>query len=160
MAVFSKNTITQVSGFDNQCIAGELVYQQSTFWNGALEQLGLPVDLTGATIDAEIIRRRLENVRDTRYGLSFDIFNYEPTPDPIPLAITNLFSDEGKFTLVIDDSTWDLMAEDQGFDISSVNGIGFSGRIKISYPAQGLNPAQDLIVFLLFIIRSDGIINN
>jgi hypothetical protein len=33
MAVFAKNTLTQVSGFDNPIIAGELVYDQQTYWN-------------------------------------------------------------------------------------------------------------------------------
>jgi len=33
MAVFNKSSLTQVSGFDNPIIAGELVYQQQTFWN-------------------------------------------------------------------------------------------------------------------------------
>lgn len=58
MAVFNKNTLTQVSGFDNQIIAGELVYQQQTYWNLTLSG----VDLTDATIDAQIIRRQLSNV--------------------------------------------------------------------------------------------------
>jgi microcystin-dependent protein len=53
MAVFNKNSITQVSGFDNPCITGELVYQQKTFWNLTLtaEDGVSPVSLTGATID-------------------------------------------------------------------------------------------------------------
>jgi len=33
MAIFNKNTLTQVSGFNNQIFAGELVWNQSTFWN-------------------------------------------------------------------------------------------------------------------------------
>ena len=46
MALFSKNTLTQVSGFDNQIISGELVYNQKTFWNLALATDGVPIDLT------------------------------------------------------------------------------------------------------------------
>jgi len=162
MAVFNKNTLTQVSGFDNQIIAGELVWQQKTFWNLTLNaDDGTPLDLSDATIDAQIIRRTLTNVRDSRYGLAFDIGDYTPTPDPIPLTITTIGDGgTGAFTLVIDDSTWDLIANQPELDISSVNGAGFSGRIKISFPAVGATPANDLIIFLLFLVRSDAIVNN
>lgn len=159
MARFSKNALTQISGFDNQIIAGELVYNQATFWNLTLQIDDVPVDLTGATIDAQIIRRRIENVKDTRYGLSFDIFDYTPAPSPIDLEITNRADSVGLFTLVINDEAWGLVADDVGLDISSVNGIGYSGRIKISFPQQGSTPPQDWIIFLFFIVRSDGVIN-
>lgn len=166
MAVFSKNTLTQVSGFDNQIIAGELVYGQKTYWNLTLTNsvecggTPTPIDLTGATLDAQIIRRQLSNVKDTRYGLSFDISDYTPTPDPINLTITNVDEPNGAFTLVIDESAWDVVAGQPELDIDSVNGAGFSGRIKISFPVSGSTPANDLIVFLLFLVRSDAIVNN
>lgn len=161
MAVFNKNTLTQVSGFDNQIIAGELVYNQKTFWNLALlDNNELPLDLTGTTIDAQIIRRRLSNVKDSRYGLSFDISDYTPTPDPVTLTITNVSDADGSFTLVIDESAWELVANDPDLDIAYINGAGFSGRIKISFPAVDTTPANDLIIFLLFIVRSDAIVNN
>jgi hypothetical protein len=159
MAVFNKNTLTQVSGFDNQIIAGELVYQQKTFWNLTLANDGVPVDLTGTTIDAQIIRRRLTNVQDTRYGLSFDIGDYTPAPTAIPLTITNRVNASGQFTLVIDDTSWIAVAADPDLDIASINGAGFSGRIKISFPTAGSTPANDLVIFLLFLVRSDAIVN-
>ena len=160
MAVFAKNTLTQVSGFDNQIIAGELVYNQKTYWNLALNTDGTAIDLTGATINAQIIRRKLSNVQDTRYGLSFDIADYIPTPTAIPLTITNLSATTGQFTLTIDDSAWALTTTDTDLDIASINGAGFSGRIKISFPASGTTPANDLIIFLLFLVRSDAIVVN
>jgi hypothetical protein len=159
MAVFNKNSITQVSGFDNPCITGELVYQQKTYWNLSLtsEDGTTPVNLTGATIDAQIIRRTLTNVQDSRYGLSFDIGDYTPTPTAIPLTISNRVDATGSFTLVIDDTSWIAVASDPSLAIDSVNGAGFSGRIKISFPATG-TPAEDNIIFLLFIVRSDAIV--
>ena len=160
MAVFSKNVLTQISGFDNQIIAGELVYNQKTYWNLALNTDGTAIDLTGATINAQIIRRKLSNVQDTRYGLSFDIADYTPTPTAIPLTITNLSATTGQFTLTIDDSAWALTTTDTDLDIASINGAGFSGRIKISFPASGTTPANDLIIFLLFLVRSDAIVVN
>jgi hypothetical protein len=160
MAVFNKNTLTQVSGFDNPIIAGELVFDQVTYWNLALtaEDNVTPVDLTGATINAQIVRRQLSNVKDTRYGLTFDIGNYTPTPTAIPLSITNRDDEAGTFTLVIDGDAWGLVGNDAQMDINSANGAGFSGRIKISFPANGGVPAEDNIIFLLFLVRSDGIV--
>lgn len=160
MARFNKNTLTQISGFDNQIIAGELVYNQATFWNLTLQtDEGIPISLEGAEIDAQIIRRRLENVRDSRYGLTFDIYDYDPPPTPIDLQITNVAESVGLFTLIINDETWGLVADDVGLDIASINGVGYSGRIKIRFPQQGSTPPQDWIIFLLFIVRSDGVIN-
>ena len=161
MAVFNKNSLTQVSGFDNPIIAGELVYQQRTFWNLALtgDDNVTPVNLTGATIDAQIVRRTLSNVKDTRYGLSFDIADYIPAPTPVPLSIVNRVDASGTFTLVIDDTSWGLIATDPAMSIDNVNGAGFSGRIKISFPAVvDTTPAEDNIIFLFFIVRSDAIV--
>lgn len=159
MAVYAKNSLTQVSGFDNPIIAGELVYQQKTYWNLVITgETNLPVNLTGATINAQIVRRQLSNVQDTRYGLSFDIANYTPTPTPITMSITNRHDATGEFTLVIDDTSWSLVDTDTEMAINSANGAGFSGRIKISFPQVGSTPPEDNIIFLFFIVRSDGIV--
>jgi len=160
MAVFNKNTLTQVSGFDNPIIAGELVWDQQTYWNLEITT-GTPpvaVDLTGAVIDAEIIRREVTNIQDTRNGLSFDISNYTPTPPSIPLTISNRIDASGRFTVVIDAGAWGLIASDPELNINAQDCVGFSGRIKIGFPATGSNPANDYIVFLLFLVRSDGIV--
>ena len=159
MAVFAKNTLTQVSGFDNQIIAGELVYQQQTFWNLTLASDGIPVDLTDATIDAQIIRRNVSKLQDTRYGLSFDIADYVPEPDAVALTITNRDDVNGLFTLVIDETAWDVISTDPQLNISAQNPVAFSGRIKVGFPSIGSNPAQDSIIFLLYLVRSDGVVN-
>jgi hypothetical protein len=160
MAIFNKNTLTQVSGFDNPIIAGELVYQQKTYWNLVFTGAGAtPVDLTGATIDAQIVRRLLENIQDSRSGLTFDIFDYSPPPTPVDLTITNRDDVSGSFTLVIDQTSWDVIAGDPELDISAQSPVGFSGRIKISFPAFGGTPQDDAIIFLLFLVRSDGVVN-
>lgn len=159
MAVFNKNSLTQISGFDNSILAFELVYQQQWFYNLVIENDGLPTNLYGATIDAQIIRRRLENVRDSRYGLTFDVYDYTPPPSPIPLTITNRDDATGTFTVVMDSDAWGLVASDPDLDIASINGAGFSGRIKISFPQTGATPPQDFIIFLFFIVRSDAINN-
>lgn len=159
MPIFSKNVITQVSGFDNPLLSGELVYNQHTYWNLAMTSQGSPVNLTGATIEAQIVRREVSNLTDTRNGLSFDIGNYSPTPTPVTLTISNRVDANGTFTLVIDDSAWSVIAGDPELQINLNDCVCFSGRIKISFPAGGGNPQDDLIIFLMFLMRSDGIVN-
>ena len=91
-------------------------------------------------------------MQDTRYGLSFDISNYTPTPTAIPLTITNREDALGKFTLLIDDNSWNLVDTDTELAINDNDGVGFSGRIKISFPQSGSTPPEDSIIFLLFLL--------
>lgn len=253
MAKFSQNTLNQVAGFDGQIIAQELVYDQKDFWNfswasdltytGGWVTGSTPVDLTGATIDAQIIRRAITNFRDSRTGLDFEINDYPlvpavcevtlseatddtftcdtvellyvgkpiqftgtvfggvsinttyyvktiPTattftisatsgggtfalttasgtmtantikPSPINLPISNIVAADGTFTMTIDDDTWGLIAGDPDLDINATDPACFTGRVKISFPAVGSQPAYDEVVFLLFLVASDGVVNN
>lgn len=163
MPVFSKNVISQVSGFDSPLLSGELVYNQQTYWNLALKTTATlpstPINLTGATISAQIVRRTVTNLQDTRTGLSFDIGNYSPTPTTVNLTISNRVDAAGTFTLVLDDSAWSVIAGDPDLQIDKVDPVCFSGRVKVSFPAAGGTPQDDLIIFLMFLVRSDGIIN-
>lgn len=158
MAVFSKNTLSQVSGFDNAVLAGELVWNQKTYWNLQLKNNNVIVDLTGATITASIVRRLVTNLVDTRNGLSFDVGDYPRPPDPVNLTISNVVGANGSFTLVIDDSMWSLVNSDLELSIDANNPVAFTGRIKIAIPQQGSTPAQDWVIFLFFLVRSDGVI--
>ena len=159
MAIFNKNTLAQVSGFDNPILAGELVWDQQTYWNLTFQTpAGVDIDLTGVTISAQIVRRQLSNIVDTRNGLTFDISNYRITPPTIPLTVTNFDAVNGSFTLVIDSGAWSLMATDPELNINATDCVGYSGRVKVSFPTIGSTPADDLIIFLLFLVRSDGVI--
>jgi hypothetical protein len=160
MAIFNKNTLAQVSGFDNPILAGELVWNQQTYWNLTFTNsaTGLPVNLTGATLNAQIVRRELSNIIDTRNGLTFDIADYNPAPAAIPLTITNVVAASGTCTLVIDAAAWGLMSTDTQLEIDAADTVGFSGRVKVSFPVSGTTPADDSIIFLLFLVRSDGVI--
>lgn len=253
MAKFSQNTLTQVAGFDGQILAQELVYNQKDFWNFSWStiteytsgwQTGTtPIDLTGATINATIVRRAITNFHDSRTGLDFQITDYPlvplvatitateatddtltcdttdllfigkpirftgttfggvainttyyiltiptattftisatsggPTfalstatgsmkantikPTPITLPISNVVNAAGTFTMTIDDLTWGLIAGDPDLDINAVEPACFTGRVKISFPAVGSQPAYDECIFLLFLVNSDGVINN
>jgi len=252
MAKFAQNTLNQVAGFDAQILAQNLIYNQKDFWNFEWStitaytsgwQTGTtPVDLTGATIDTQIIRREITDFHDSRTGLDFQIHDYpivplvtevtattsstdtltatstvdmfigmpirftgvvfggvqinttyyvktiitETTftisatqgggifnlttatgtmrmnrvaPTPIVLPISNIDATAGTFTMTIDDDTWDLIAGDPDLDISAAEPACFTGRIKISFPAGGTQPAYDQAVFLLFLVNSDGVIN-
>jgi hypothetical protein len=160
MALFNKNTLAQVSGFDNPILAGELVYNQNTYWNLTFtnSNTNLPIDLTGATINAQIVRRQVSNIIDTRNGLTFDIADYTPTPIAIPLTVTNIVAASGTCTLVIDSATWGLISTDAQLEINASDCVGYSGRVKVSFPAVGSTPADDQVIFLLFLVRSDGIV--
>lgn len=159
MAIFSKNVITQVSGFDNPLITGELVYNQKWYWNiTILDGQNLPVNLSTATITADIARRQISNLIDTRNGLSFDVANYEPTPTAINLTIANKVDAAGSFTLVIDDNAWGLINSDPQLEINAQNPVCFTGKIKIAFSAAPPTPAEDNIIFLMFLVRSDGVV--
>jgi len=158
MAIFNKNTLAQVSGFDNPILAGELVWNQQTYWNLTFTSNSAPVNLTGATINAQIVRRQVTNIIDTRNGLTFDIADYNPTPAAIPLTITNINASAGTCTLVIDSSAWSLMSTDPQLEINATSCVGYSGRVKVSFPAAGSTPADDMVIFLLFLVRSDGLV--
>jgi hypothetical protein len=158
MAIFNKNTLAQVSGFDNPILAGELVWDQQTYWNLTFTSTSGPVNLTGATIDAQIVRRQVTNIIDTRNGLTFDIADYTPTPAAIPLTITNINAAAGTCTLVIDAGAWSLMSTDPQLEINATSCVGYSGRVKVSFPASGPTPADDMVIFLLFLVRSDGVV--
>ena len=249
---FSQYTLTQVAGFDGQIIAEQLVYDQKEFWNlqygttyntnNGWTTVTTPTDLTGATIDAQIIRRSITDLKDGRTGLNFTIHDYpfpalitpvtaadatddtftctdtsqmyvdqpirftgtvfggvainttyyvkevitETTftisatqgggtfalttatgsmradrapPTAVNLPISNIVAANGSFTVTIDDDTWDVIAGDPELDINATDPICFTGRIKVSYPAVGSQPAWDEIVFMLFLITSDGVVN-
>jgi hypothetical protein len=136
-----------------------LVYNQQTFWNLVFSTDGTPVDLTGATINAQILRREISDLNDSRYGLTFTIADFDPPPEPVELVITNRDDAGGLFTLVIDESTWNVISDDPQLNIAINDCVAFSGRIKIGFPAVDSTPAQDSIIFLLFLVRSDGVVN-
>lgn len=247
MAKFSQNTLNQIAGFDGQIIAQELIYDQKDFWNFAWESVDeygttTPVDLTGATISAQIIRRQITDFRDSRTGLDFNIYDYPLVPLITTVSVTtvssnilicastrNLFEDQpvkfggsvfgnvvagttyyvkqivsetsftisatqggsefalatatgsmtvdrvsptainlpisnrndanGTFTMTIDADTWAIIQGDPELDINADEPVCFSGRVKISFPANSPYPAYDEAVFLLFLITSDGVIN-
>ena len=249
---FSQATLNQVGGFDAQVLAQNLIYNQKDFWNfnwsvvssyaGGWTASTTPVDLTGATINAQIVRRAISNLQDGRTGYNMTISDYPlipqvanitatsssdntftcdttkllyplkpiqftgavfggvainttyyvkdvitatsftvsqtsggsvytPTtasgsmiantiaPTPITLAISNRNDTQGTFTMSFDDNAWGLIAGDPDLDINANEPACYTGRVKVSFPAVGNQPAYDEAVFLLFLVNSDGIVN-
>jgi len=84
-------------------------------------------------------------------------------PTPVSLPITNRVDASGQFTMTIDDATWGVITGDPDLDINATEPACFSGRLKLSFPAVVIGattqPAYDQVVFLLFLINSDGVVN-
>lgn len=81
-------------------------------------------------------------------------------PTAVSLPITNRVDAAGTFTMTIDDDTWGVIIGDPDLDINATEPACFTGRIKVSFPAEGSQPAYDEYIFLLFLVNSDGVINN
>ena len=105
MAKFSQNTLNQVAGFDGQILAENLVYNQKDFWNFAWADTTTssgwttssgPIDLSGVTIDAQIVRRAISNFNDSRTGLDFKIQDYPAVP--LIQTITSSEASDDMFT--------------------------------------------------------------
>ena len=80
-------------------------------------------------------------------------------PTAVSLPITNRMDAAGTFTMTIDDATWSVIAGDPELNINATEPVCFTGRVKISFPANGGQPPYDEVIFLLFLINSDGVIN-
>jgi len=87
----------------------------------------------------------------------------KPNALPIALPISNRVDASGTFTMTIDDDTWGVIMGDPDLDINAIEPACFSGRLKLSFPpvVNGTitQPAYDQVVFLLFLINSDGVVN-
>jgi hypothetical protein len=87
------------------------------------------------------------------------VMNIAP-PNTQTLTVSNRDDAEGTFTVTIDTGSWEVVAGDPNLDINADEPVCFTGRIKISFPAVGSQPAYDEVVFLLFLVASDGVVNN
>lgn len=166
MPKFAASTLRQLGGFDGKVLAQEIIYGQKDFYNIAwLSNLDncidqtQPIPLTNTTVDAQIKRRKISNFADSRTGLVFDIGDYSPEPATINLLITNKDEAKGTFTLVLDTSEWNLLPNDLELDLGKNQPVLFTGRIKVHFPAVGTQPPHDEHIYLMFLVKSDGVIN-
>ena len=89
--------------------------------------------------------------------MSFDVANYATVPTAINLTIAIKVNAAGSFTLVIDDTAWGLINSDAQLKIDEQNPVCFTGKIKLAFAAASPTPAEDDIIFLMFLVRSDGV---
>jgi len=160
-------TVTSTSDADNTltCDSTSLLYVDK------------PIQFTGAVFGGvainttyyvkQIITSTTFTISETQgggeFGLTTDTGSMAANtikPEPIDLTITNRFDNAGTFTMVIDDNTWDLIQGDPDLDINATEPACFTGRIKVTFPAFGTQPEYDEYLFLLFLVNSDGVVNN
>jgi hypothetical protein len=160
-------TVTATSAADNTmtCNSTSLLY------------VGKPIEFTGSVFGGVAINTTYyvkEIITSTTFTISatsggsvltlssatgiMSVNTIKPTP--IDLTISNRVDSAGTFTMVIDSDVWDLIQGDPDLDINSTEPACFTGRIKVTFPAFGTQPEYDEYLFLLFLVNSDGVVNN
>lgn len=156
---FSQDSIELLYGEGSVVLADDIPYLQKKFYTLTYTTPdGLtPIDLTGATLTSEIIRRKINISSESKTGLVFTIEQTTEPHVPVTLAPTIVSASQGVINLPCDNGSWDIPADDPELGIAVQNPVCFSGYVKASIPASGGNPSYDLFVFLLLLVRSNGI---
>ena len=160
MARFDQNSLDVAFGIDTPTLVDEVIYTQRIFYNMQMTDntsAQNPIDLTGATISAALIRRNLQSLNDSRNGFSFTIAPITPTATAFDLTIDARQDSFGRFRLNLDDSMWSIVATDPLLAINADLPPAFSGDIKITFPADAANPIVDVYYNLFFIVRGSGV---
>lgn len=156
---FSQDSIELLYGEGSVVLADDIPYLQKKFYTLTYTTPdGLtPIDLSGATLSAEIIRRKINITSESKTGLVFTIEQAVGTYQPVMLNPVMVNAPGGVINLPCDNSEWNISPDDPELGISVQNPVCFSGYVKASIPASGNNPAYDLFVFLLLLVRSNGV---
>ena len=156
---FSQDSIELLYGEGSVVLADDIPYLQKKFYTLTYTTPdGLtPIDLTGATLSAEIIRRKINITTETPTGFVFTIEQAIGTPTPVTLNPVIVSASQGVINLPCDNCEWNIPADDPELGIAVQNPVCFSGYVKAAMPASGGNPAYDLFVFLLLLVRSNGV---
>lgn len=164
MARFSKNTIVQLAGFDADVIAEEILFGQDDYWNITLTDgttANLPLDLSDWSFEFRLIRRKVDDILDTRNGL--ELVNLQPASGA---AALNLDSNvrvydpvNGKVRLLIDDAFFAALPP----VIDALDTPVYTGYFGAMMPSSGTPGELDYVppqmkkTLLCFIVRSDGV---
>ena len=160
MARFDKNSLDIAFGIDTPTLVDEVIYTQRLFYNMQLTDAtpaANPIDLTGALIVAQLIRRTLLTLDDSRNGFNFTLQPIAPVAAAFNLTIDARQDTLGRFRLNLDDSMWGIVAADPLLAINADLPPAFSGDIKITFPADSANPVTDVYYNLFFIVRGSGV---
>jgi hypothetical protein len=162
---FSKNTITQVAGFDGVILAEELLYGVDDYWNitftTSMED-STPVDLSGWTFSYRLIRRQVDDIQDVR-NKGLELINLQAVPGASEINLDDQIrvvdSSNGIVRMYINDSFFNSVKP----VLDSQSPPVYTGYISATLPAIGDSTDNDYIpeqtkkILLLMIVRSDGI---
>lgn len=155
---FDQNSIELLYGEGSIVLADDIPYLQKKFYTLAYtDPSGAPIDLSGATLTSQIIRREITITSETPAGIQFTIDQAKHVVTPVSLSPTFVSASQGIINLPCDNSLWAIDPEDPQLNIAVDNPVCFSGYVKASIPAAGDNPEYDLFVFLLLLVRSNGV---
>jgi hypothetical protein len=162
MARFTKNSISQVGGFQDQVLAEELLYGQDTYWDITVaNDDGTPYDLTGWITSARLLKREVTAIEDTRQGLDIQGLTTIPTEVEIDMDSNVIIYNptQGKIRFVIDKQFF----QEAKSIVDSTTPPVYTGYIGMLLPAIGTPgdidyiPALQKKVLMLFILRGDGV---
>jgi hypothetical protein len=164
MAKFSASTIKLIGGFDQPVLAEEMLYGSDDYWNLTVNDgLNPPtaIDLTGWTVSWSMVRRLVDNLEDTRTGISFT--NIRPAPGATIINLDSQIrianSAAGLVRVLFNDAFFDEVLPDLDTDAPPV----YTGSIVLTLPAVGTPgtpsyiEAQTKKIIVCVIVRSDGI---
>jgi hypothetical protein len=161
MARFTKNSISQVGGFQDQVLAEELLYGQDTYWDITVaNDDGTPYDLTGWITSARLLKREVTAIEDTRQGLDIQGLTTIPTEVEIDMDSNVIIYNptQGKIRFVIDKQ---FFSEAKSI-VDLATPPVYTGYIGMLLPAIGTRgdidyiPALQKKILILLVIRSDG----
>jgi hypothetical protein len=162
VARFTKNSIAQIGGFQDQVLAEELLYGQDTYWDITVsDDSGTPYNLTNWQTSARLIRRSVTGIEDTRQGLDIQGLAVIPTETEIIMDsnVIKYNPTVGKIRFIIDDTFFSAATS----VVDSSTPPVYTGYIGLLLPAIGTPGDIDYIpplqkkILMMFIIRSDGV---
>jgi hypothetical protein len=162
MARFTKNTISQIGGFSDLVLAEELLYGTNQYWDLTItdDSTGEPIDLTGWTAEAKVIRRAITAIEETRNGIDIQGLTQSSTATEVDMTSgINFYNPQaGKVRFIIDDALF----TDASSIVDTATPPVYTGYLQLILPGVGTSGSSDYIpaikkkILLMFIIRSDG----
>lgn len=162
MARFTKNSIAQIGGFQDQVLAEELLFGQDTYWDITVaDDDGTPYDLTNWETSARLMLRKVAGIEETRYGI--DIQGMAVIADATEIVmdanVIKYNAAQGKIRFIIDDTFFSANKS----VVDSATPPVYTGYIGLLLPAIGTVGDVDYIpplqkkILMMFIVRSDGV---
>lgn len=162
MARFTKNTIAQIGGFQDEVLAEEVLFGQTTYWDITVaDETGESLDLTDWIFSGEIRMRLVTAIEETRNGLDVQGMTVIPTAPTINISsfITAYDPTKGKVRFTLDASIFSSTTS----TLDSTAPPVYTGYIGFRTPSIGDSSEPTFVpsitkkILLLFIVRNDGV---